>query len=236
LLNASAFFPPVAEEYAEAIPLSGAAGGEGGVISDILLCVLLYLALLATVQLRGRGVLAAACIYFLKRKNSEQLVDKKIAPNLLPLFFALCLSFFTLSLLVVYLVHGRFVPLSAANYLCFLLAYHFVLLGVIRVLGWVFNARDCAREVAINVWVYNTVPGIVLSPIILTLFYVRPSLSEALLTLTALLLAVYLILRLARWVKILFEHGVPIFYLILYLCALEILPLLVLYKMLAGSF
>lgn len=224
----------IEEEYVDAIPLGR--GPDLGIISSTLLCVVIYFALLATVQLRGRGLLSALCVYFIRKKNSEQLVTKKIMPNLLPLFLSLCLSFLSLSLFVVYLESGSFVPAAAARYLCYFLAYHFVLLGVISLLGWVFSARDCAREVAINAWVYNTVPGIALSPGVLSLFYARAALADALLAVMTLLLALYAILRLSRWVKILFEHRVPIFYLILYLCALEILPLLVLYKMLAGSF
>jgi hypothetical protein len=230
--------PLVAEtatgEYVDAIPLP--AGPDLGIISSTLLCVVIYFTLLATVQLRGRGTLSALCVYFVRKKNSEQLVAKKIAPNTLPLFCSLCLSFTSFSLFVVYLERGSFVPVEVARYLCYFLAYHFVLLGVISLLGWVFKARDCAREVSINAWVYNAVPGIALSPGVLSLFYARAALAEALLVAITLLLALYVILRLLRWAKILFEHRVPIFYLILYLCALEILPLLVLFKMLAGGF
>ncbi|MDR2130836.1 MAG: DUF4271 domain-containing protein [Odoribacteraceae bacterium] len=223
------------EEYVEAIPLTREKL-DLGFISSTLLCAVVYFVLLAMVQLRGRGILSALFVYFFQKKKSDQLLVKKILPNLVPLFYALCLSFTSLSLLIVYLVHEELVPVDALLYLGFFLAYHFVLLTVISLFGWLFNARECVREIAINVWVYNAVPGIALSPFVLSLFYVRPFMVDALLSLIVIFLVLYVLSRCAWWVKILFKHGVPIFYLILYLCALELLPLLVVYKVLAGSF
>ena len=40
-----------------------------------------------------------------------------------------------------------------------------------------------------------------------------------------------MIVKIIRWIEILITHRVSILYMILYLCALEIMPLLVLYKM-----
>jgi hypothetical protein len=224
----------VAEEYVDAIPLRGESGP--GIISGALLCAVIYFTLLATVQLRGRGLLSGLVAYFTRGKSPGQLVAGNITPNVLLLFLSLCLSFFSFALLVVYLEGEGFVLAAAARYTCYFLAYHFALLGVVWLSGWVFNARDCAQEVALNAWVYNTVPGIALSPGAFALFEARAGIADALLVAMAFALVLYAIARLWRWVKILFERGVPIFYLILYLCALEILPLLVLYKVLAGDF
>ncbi|MDR0766352.1 MAG: DUF4271 domain-containing protein [Odoribacteraceae bacterium] len=226
---------PPRGEYVEALPLVREEL-ELGFISWTLLCMIVYLVLLVVVYLRGRGILPALFFYFFQGKNFEQLVAKRIAPVPGSLFCTLLLSFFSLSLFFVFLEGGKLAPLPLLLYSGILFANHFLLLSVASLLGWVFRARDVAREFSIHVWIYNAIPGILLAPVIFSLFYARPPASGALVFLITSLLSLYAILRWARWVKILFKHGVPVFYLILYLCALEILPLLVLYKILAGDF
>ena len=197
--------------------------------------MVVYFVLLVAVQLHGRGLLAALFFKFFRERNSEQLVTKKILPNPFPLLCSLVLSFISLSLFIVYIVHGKLMPGDTLLYLASLIVYHFLLLGVITLLGWIFDARACARELTIDLWIYNAVPGIILSPAVFSLFYTRSFAAVLLHGIVFLFLAYYAVRRLVQWAKILFKHGVPIFYLILYLCALELLPLLVLYKMLAGS-
>jgi hypothetical protein len=227
--------PVVGETLVDAIPLRRE-GLDLGFISGTLSCVIIYFLLLATLQSRGRGVLPALFNCFYRERHAGQLVEKRILPNRLPFFCALCLSFVALSLFAAYLTRGGFAPVTAALYFGFLLVYHFSLLGVVASQGWIFNVRGIAREVAVNLRIYHAVPGIVLSPLVFWLFYARPVVERVLLFAIVGTLALYLLLRCVRWVKILFKHGISIFYLILYLCALELLPLLVLYKALGGSF
>jgi hypothetical protein len=75
----------------------------------------------------------------------------------------------------------------------------------------------------------------VVSPLVFSLFHVRPGVAGVLLACTWTVLTLYEMVRLWWWVKILFQRGVPIFYMILYLCALEILPLLALYLLSANG-
>ncbi|MDR2414647.1 MAG: DUF4271 domain-containing protein [Odoribacteraceae bacterium] len=222
-------------EYIEALPVAREELYIG-MISGTLLCVVAYFALLVMLQLWGRGILTAIFSLFFQGKDSEQLTVKKIASNPFSLFHALFLSFCSLALLVVFLAVGELSPPDLLLYLCFLFMAHFLLLGLVAILGWMFRAREIAREVSIHLWIYNAVPGILLSPAIFSLYYAPPPLDEALLFLIAILFSLYAISRWTRWMKILFKRGVSTFYLILYLCALEILPLLVLYKILTGDF
>ena len=220
-------------ELAEAIPL---AKPDLGVMSGILLCMILYIVLLVMVQSRGKGLLPDLLLYFFREKDFEQLVTKRIAPHPNALFCALLLSFFSLALFLVFLSEGGLRALPLLFYLGILFAAHALLLGTVRLLGWMFRERAMAREISINIRIYNCVPGVLLAPAIFPLYYVHPPVSGLLTGLLFLLLSLYALLRWARWAKILFRRGVPILYLILYLCGLEILPLLVLYKMLAGGF
>jgi hypothetical protein len=195
-----------------------------GVMSSTLLGVVVYLVLLVVLQSRRRGIVASMCWAFLRRHGA--LLEQE--EGRWPLFLALCLSFASLSWLGVH-VEGGVTPLvSMWRYFGLLMGYHFLVLGAVMTLGWLFGERKRAREVAARLWLCNAVVGIVLSPLVLPLFHARAVVAGALLWCAAVVLVVYAVARLWWWVKILFQHGVPIFYMILYLCALEILPLLAL--------
>ena len=86
-----------------------------------------------------------------------------------------------------------------------------------------------ADEVIVNLWTYNILSGLLISPFVIAIFFVK---SFAVIPLLKIVGAILLmIVKIIRWIEILITHRVSILYMILYLCALEIMPLLVLYKM-----
>ncbi len=101
---------------------------------------------------------------------------------------------------------------------------------IIRLFGFVLRIKHIVEEYLHTVSIYNIVLGIVLLPIVLAIPFIRESLREYVIILGILLVIISYILRVLRAFKIIFLKGISIIYLILYLCALEILPMVIIYR------
>lgn len=215
--------------FVEGIPLARDTR-EIGFMPAMLLVMVAYYTLLTFLRFRGGGIFPALFRAFFRRKDTVLIRSGEQVHTYLFLLLAVCLSFVSLALLAVYLLRSRLVLEEALLFFIALLAIHVVVTGVISLLGWTFNGQKCAREMILNLWTFNAVWGMALSPLVFSLFFVSSLAGEALTTLLSVLTFAYLCLRIFRWIKILFQYRVSIFHIILYLCALEILPVLLLYK------
>ncbi len=114
-----------------------------------------------------------------------------------------------------------------------LLAVYIVKIISTRVLGFIFEVKEAAREYAYNIVLFNKTIGLILFPVTLLLAYARQVPAEWLIWTGLVLWGLALLYRLVRLSFIGFSvRGVSIFYIILYLCTLEILPVLVIIKLL----
>ncbi len=122
---------------------------------------------------------------------------------------------------------------SSSNFLLFLILFFSFLIalllrfGSLLLLGYLFDARPVYREYLHNTLILNKVLGITLLPLVLALFYIRPSLWESIFYTATILIALMLVYRYIRAIQIIIKHKVFLLYSILYLCTLEILPVLV---------
>ncbi len=106
---------------------------------------------------------------------------------------------------------------------------------VSNVVGHVFQKKQEFREYIHQILLIYKNLGIYLVPFVIGIAYIREDLRIYLVYMSFMLIAAALILRLIKGFKILMNKDVLIFYLILYLCILEILPLLVFYKFFSAS-
>lgn len=113
----------------------------------------------------------------------------------------------------------------------FLLIY-FGKFVVIRTLAYIFDGAKEGKEYLHTVFIYNKNLGIFLLPITLSVPFIADFAAYLLLNAGLVIALIFYLFRLFRGIKILFRKHVSISYMILYLCALEILPLLVIYKLL----
>ncbi len=101
-----------------------------------------------------------------------------------------------------------------------------------KLLGYIFNAKQKMNEYFYSVNLFIQATGIVLLPIIILAQYVAfPTYIKPHLIALSVLFIIYL-LRTLRGIQIFVGKHLPIFYMILYLCALEILPLFIIAKFL----
>jgi hypothetical protein len=104
---------------------------------------------------------------------------------------------------------------------------------VISFTGWVFNAKDAATEYRFVVFLINKLLAILLIPLLFLIAYADVGVKQICITIAICLaifsLAVRYLVSLARIRK---NLSITAFHFFIYLCAVEIAPLLVIYKML----
>lgn len=201
-------------------------------VSDALIYMLIFLALLAWVRLRGNGILSSLYLFFFKRKRGDQMFVDMIRPGYFFFFILHCMSFSILAVLFSYLFHEDIAFPESALFFVLLWGYHLLFIGLIKLFGWTYDATSCSSEIVANFLVYNAILGLSLSPLMMALFFIRQAMLMYIIYMMIGVLFICLIFKFIRLIKILFEYRVSIFYMILYLCALEILPFLLLYKFL----
>ena len=106
-----------------------------------------------------------------------------------------------------------------------------------RILGNIFEIKDAASEYVYNILLFNKTAGLILFPICMLLAYARQIPPEILVWTGIVSWFLILIYRLLRVILIgVANSAVSFFYIILYLCTLEIIPFVVILKVFVGSF
>lgn len=102
---------------------------------------------------------------------------------------------------------------------------------IIRLLGHVFLIKSLAKLGVYFSFLFDRVMGVILFPIIVFMFFSPINTSPILLTFSVVIIALFLLIKIFWIWKIgIGGFGLPRYYLFLYLCTLEILPLLVFTK------
>jgi hypothetical protein len=99
-----------------------------------------------------------------------------------------------------------------------------------QALGSIFIGASDTREFLFNMDNFNRGAGIILFPIVALIAYYPSENPMIAVFLGVFTTAVFYVMLLKRGISILLKKQFPIFYLFLYLCTLEFLPLLLIYK------
>ncbi len=109
-----------------------------------------------------------------------------------------------------------------------LLAYQLLKSFVIHGTGIVFNTSEYARQYQLIILIFNYMIGIILFPVVVVAFYWN---TPAFLIAGIIIISLSIIYRIIRgFLTGQDNKSYNLFYLFLYLCTLEILPLLLIYK------
>ncbi len=100
--------------------------------------------------------------------------------------------------------------------------------------GFIFDKIGIYKEYLYNVYIFNKIIGIFVLPLLLFVIYTDGILNIVFQWIALTAVAALLIMRLIRGFVFSFRKGVSIFYMFLYLCALEMAPLILLYRWLEG--
>jgi len=101
-------------------------------------------------------------------------------------------------------------------------------------IGILFGRLRIIREYLYNMFIFNKLSGLVALPLLFMLVYTRGTLQDVLFWISIFALASIVVMRVIRAIVFSYRKEVLIFYMFLYLCALEIAPLVLLYRWLEG--
>jgi hypothetical protein len=154
--------------------------------------------------------------------------------------FALHATFYiNLGLFIFYLIENfGYTQLFPNNFLsmftysiAFFILYSIKLLSG-KIISYIFLFQEEFAEYIHNVFLFNKNIGLLLFPIIIIYPFIAENIKPLLIYTGLILIIIMLLLRMYRGFQIIMRKGVNMFYLILYLCAVEILPVLLLVKVL----
>lgn len=201
---------------------------------EMVSCVIytfVFMLFFALLRFRGKNLLQKLLQTVWQRKNAEVLLSDGIVNNSYYYLLALSLSFSIPSLAFSYYQYGGFQMNVVLILFIFFIGYHLWILFVIKVLGWCFNRKNIAQELIAHVWAMNIIGGMLFAPLVIAMVFMKTFAIETILSILFYGSCIYLLYRFIRWNVILFANRVSILYMILYLCALEIVPLMIFYKL-----
>jgi len=116
----------------------------------------------------------------------------------------------------------------------FLIGFWILKIGMIRFLSFIFRTRNTSREYILNILLFNILTGLFLLPLLVFAVYLK---SIIFLWICMIIFALFFVFRFVRG----FLIGISItkfsyVFLFVYLCSLEILPLIVLVKVVLKYF
>jgi Domain of unknown function (DUF4271) len=99
-----------------------------------------------------------------------------------------------------------------------------------RMIGFLFKVQSEFIEYVHNINLFNKNIGLFLFPVVIAFPYINENIQPFVIYLGISILVIMVFLRTVRSIQIIMRKGVSLFYLILYLCAIEILPVLLVVK------
>ncbi len=137
-------------------------------------------------------------------------------------------------LLAIYSFNNSLVPFSFLYYLLvfgIVLGVYFFKIITLKILGFIFDKVAVVNEYIFITYLVNQVVGIAFIPVIIFVAYGQHSLAHAFVYAGIFLFALEFLIRVGKGAFAVLTSGeVTLFYLLLYLCTLEILPLLFAWK------
>lgn len=198
--------------------------------------LLLVLVLFATVRTSYSKYMVNLFHSVFNYSTSSRMYHEKNYSALHAAFRLEAYFYITLSVFLFQSINYFHIHFSYSNFMLYLfcfgavLAYFFIKKLVYLMLGSVFEGTNETSEYLFNMDNYNRVAGIFLFPIITLVTFYPGEDSTLPMFLGGLAVLIFYILLLRRGIAILLKKQFSIFYLFLYLCTLEFLPLLLIYK------
>ncbi len=168
---------------------------------------------------------------FRQKQTRDQMIQDNLAALFLNILFVMSGSLFVTLLI------------QRNNWLAldfwWLLLYSTMILAGIYIVkylfllfsGWVFNARQAATSYIFTVFFINKIIGITFLPLILLLAFANATIAKVCITISLIILAIMLVYRyIASLGNIRSTLKVNALHFFLYLCAVEVLPLVLIYK------
>jgi hypothetical protein len=170
---------------------------------------------------------------FRQKQTRDQLLQDQISSLMMNLlFFMITATFITLAVEYNQWVTAPFWRIWMGSVL-FLMIVYFGKYLFLQFAGWVFNTREAAGTYVFIVFMMNKMMGILLMPLLLLIAFSSKSLAEASFNLGwGLILLVFVYRYLVSFSIIRNKIALNAFHFFVYLLSVEIIPLLLIYKLL----
>ena len=147
-------------------------------------------------------------------------------------FLITTIMLINISLFLSQAIYGEnLTPFNFWNVAMILIVFFLIKTIIIRLLGHLFLIKSLAKLGIYFSFLFDRIMGVILFPIIVFMFFSPINLSPILLTFSLVLIVLFLLIKIFWIWKIgIRGFGLSKYYLFLYLCTLEILPLLVFTK------
>ncbi|MBN1926838.1 MAG: DUF4271 domain-containing protein [Prolixibacteraceae bacterium] len=205
-----------------------------------ILLIIFLLSLLASVRYASGSYLVQLFQTFYKKGTITRLYREK-ANNIIHVSFRLSLLFFFVAGLYIYhlisfinkdiLGGGAILYITCLSALSLFMAGKFILY---RFSGILFDSKEEVQEYIFNAKTGNRIMGLLLFPVVILTFFASGIFTKIILFTGVIIIAIISIFNVFRGIEILSKKVFSIYYMILYLCSLEILPLLIVLKILWG--
>jgi len=199
----------------------------------VFITLLFLLIILAFSFLSSSGWLKESAHSFFKVKERSSIFNKTTVRDFETQFFLIIFSTVVISLHINIFLEQKFSDFSFVLFTKFFaMTSGFILIKylLIQITGYVFsNAQKLkiARESYFNIYIYT---GILLYPILIFKIYSNEIPSQLINVIIFAIITFAGFLLIVKLFQIFFENIVDSFYLLLYLCTLEILPFFLLFK------
>jgi len=173
---------------------------------------------------------------FSNNQASRLFSDKNILLErvftFLNIIYIITVGLFVFQLLKYYNIHiGKLDDLQMFVVSCLFLFLIFIGRFVLNYLvGLLFNWKSEMREYNYNVFLSYKVLGLIMLPFVISLAYSPEIHKSILIYIAVLIIGIFYVIRYVRGMYLLAKKGFLLFYMILYFCTIEILPLLLLYR------
>jgi ABC-type multidrug transport system fused ATPase/permease subunit len=101
-----------------------------------------------------------------------------------------------------------------------------------RIIGFIFDVNSETEEYIFYAKSGNRILGLILLPIVISLFFIKGNNAEFLLIIGGIMALIVSIINILKGIRVIAQKVFSIYYMILYLCTLEILPLLLMWRIL----
>jgi hypothetical protein len=146
-------------------------------------------------------------------------------------FIALTLSVTLIYFLIYYFSLSFLIQSSVISLVYLFLSALMLLVAknlVLRIIQLVFKFSELINIHILIILIFNSISGLIIFPFLLMIVYLDANLIDFSLVALITVISVLFLMRIIYLTKILFRIGFSILSILLYLCALEIAPLLVL--------
>ncbi len=151
-------------------------------------------------------------------------------------FLSLAFSFLIISVGTSFCIRYKLDFRTSIKLFIGLTGYHFSLILILKWIGWTFESENGIKTLYTFRIKFNIYMGFILAPLVILMFLLPPELNSVLIRIGIFLSIISLLYCYFWCVRLLFICRFSIFYIILYLCALEIAPILIIGKFLHKVF